>query len=301
MFRLRRPRRLARGRRVSAHALRTVSSAGASRPPRTPAARASDSGGGEKTAVLSSRLRLACGRASLELLALDAFATQRPRRCDARRRRGGAAFKQRPSPQTARGLAPPFAREAARREKVGADLPSVGGGALSGSGDRVPPRPVRLYSVAEEESLSSRLASEPGFGRVSRWVLEPHAEQRLLVKFSAEEEGNKNARLVFRVAGDSKVFALHLKAACSLPRLSGFPEGAFSLSVERRKPSAASQPLRKCFVKSEVGFSLHGEKRGLVGLVGFVGLVAEAVASEAFFCAAGVRLCRTRLSLALCC
>ena len=101
----------------------------------------------------------------------------------------------------------------------------------------------------EEESLAVRLTVEPGFTKASRWTLQPQAEQRLLHKCYADEEGEIACTLHFPVVGDPQTFLLAAKATCSLPRLLNFPEGCFEHAIEERPLQCA---IKKTYISSEV-------------------------------------------------
>lgn len=101
----------------------------------------------------------------------------------------------------------------------------------------------------EDERLSSRLAAEPGFIKATRWILEPHGEQRLMLKCFADEEGDILASFHFRVVGDPQIFKIDAKATCCLPKLLDFPEGCFERVIQKRD---AQQGTRKTYVSSEV-------------------------------------------------
>ncbi|KAL8443893.1 hypothetical protein Emed_006517 [Eimeria media] len=107
---------------------------------------------------------------------------------------------------------------------------------------------LRQEKGGEDEGLAVRLAVEPGYIKATRWILEPHDEQRILLKFSAEEEGDYRYELQFGVLGDAEIFRLEAKATCCLPKLASFPQGCFEYSTEERLDK---QTLKKTYVIKE--------------------------------------------------
>ncbi|KAL8435591.1 hypothetical protein ACSSS7_002384 [Eimeria intestinalis] len=107
---------------------------------------------------------------------------------------------------------------------------------------------LRQDKCGEEEGLAVRLAVEPGYIRSTRWILEPHGEQRILLKFSADEERDFSYDLQFCLVGDSEIFRLEAKAKCCLPKLADFPQGCFENSKQERPDK---QMLKKTYVVKE--------------------------------------------------
>ncbi|CDJ38995.1 hypothetical protein, conserved [Eimeria tenella] len=101
----------------------------------------------------------------------------------------------------------------------------------------------------EEDGLLARLAVEPGFMKVARWILQPQSEQRFLLKCFVDEEGEFACTLHFSVVGDPEIFRLETKATCSVPRLLNFPEGLFERSVQERPADCG---LKKTYISDEV-------------------------------------------------
>lgn len=105
----------------------------------------------------------------------------------------------------------------------------------------------------EDEGPAARLTVDPGFLKASRWIVEPHGEQRLLLKCFADDEGAIACTLHFCIVGDPQTFRLDARATCTLPKLANFPEGCFEHAIQQRN---AQHGLRKTYVSNEVNCSM---------------------------------------------
>ncbi|KAL8270019.1 hypothetical protein Esti_006052 [Eimeria stiedai] len=135
--------------------------------------------------------------------------------------------------------------------------------------DAPPPGSMKLKlrqdKGGEDEGLAVRLAVEPGYIKATRWILEPYGEQRILLKFSADEEGCFFCDLQFCIVGDSEIFRLEAKATCCLPKLANFPQDCFECATQERLDR---QILKKTYVVKEDiyewGPLLTGRSAGLI-------------------------------------
>ncbi|KAL8431118.1 hypothetical protein Efla_004639 [Eimeria flavescens] len=141
---------------------------------------------------------------------------------------------------------------------------------------------VKQERGMEDEGSAARLAVEPGFTSAARWILEPHSEQRLLIKYLADEEGDYACTLHFRAVGDITTFELKAKATCCIPQLANFPHGCFLCAQEDR---GDNQLLKKTYVVNERRFEwgplLNGRSATVVKSLYSKGTASEELQSLA--------------------
>ncbi|OEH79817.1 hydrocephalus inducing related protein [Cyclospora cayetanensis] len=78
---------------------------------------------------------------------------------------------------------------------------------------------IRQDRGGEEESLTARMAIEPGFTKATRWILEPQGEQRLMLKCCFDEEGDFACSLRFSVVALVKSLYSKISTADDVDRL----------------------------------------------------------------------------------
>ncbi|KYF44521.1 hypothetical protein TGARI_206550B, partial [Toxoplasma gondii ARI] len=117
------------------------------------------------------------------------------------------------------------------------------------------PAPRSRVRADKREEASSAVAksleSEPAHMRATRWVLGPHEEQRVLVKFCVDQTGVYETGLAFSVVGDSQsLLRVGVRATCSVPKLSMSPKQLFR-QVLRARPSEREGLVCKQFIVDE--------------------------------------------------